>query len=57
MFTDIYLPDRMYRAWPWLCVAAAWVAFVLRQNLICSMLIAYTAWVVGQRLLSTLSEE
>jgi uncharacterized membrane protein YjjB (DUF3815 family) len=57
MFTDIYLPDLMYRAWPWLCVAAAGVAFALRQNLICSMLIAYTAWVVGQRLFSTLNEE
>ena len=58
MFSDIYLPDRLYRAWPWLCTAAALIALALDQHLICSILIAYTAWIVGQRLLSsTLSEE
>ena len=57
MFTDIYLPDRLYRVWPWLCAGAALIALALDQHLICSILIAYTAWVTGQRLLSTLSEE
>ena len=57
MFSDIYLPDRLYRVWPWLCTGTALVAFALGQRLICSILIAYAAWIVGQRLLSTLSEE
>lgn len=49
MFSSLYLPDSLYRAWPWL-VTAIGIGFVFAGCPGVSFLLAlYAGWIIWQR--------
>lgn len=47
---QVYLPDWLYAAWPWLCVVMAIGYGAVGVPFISLGLIGYAAWVTWQRL-------
>jgi hypothetical protein len=49
MLNDIYLPEPIYRAWPWLCLGSGVVAAVFGYWLLAVPLAVYAAAVYTMR--------
>ena len=43
------MPERLYRAWPWLCLALAGALLTMRWTIIAVPLGGYAVWVLRLR--------
>lgn len=50
MFSKIYIPEELYKRWPYICLAIASVSFMAGYNILGALVLGYAVGIFLKRL-------